>query len=227
MAELRLNDPALAVNIHNMTNAPVLHDIVALHADTISHLFGFNFCSELYFTGKDNKLDAINLYTFMPEMKGFESLSDIRQAIDTMRRVYVMVFMEDAMKIQDTLFTHTTVVNSYDHLKEYPELAIVHPSKHPILERTTILLSMGLGTPIPVLQFAGTVSFDHLRPSKGYYVVIAEQALGYEKSHGANLPQVLTFEKRTDPFTVLALSDTALQGAMMIHSYILDNLRKL
>ena len=52
MAELRLNDPALAVNIHNMTNAPALHGTVTLQAD------GFNFCSELYYTGKRN---AINL----------------------------------------------------------------------------------------------------------------------------------------------------------------------
>jgi hypothetical protein len=55
------------------------------------------------------------------------------------------------VQIKDTLFTHTTVANGYDHLKEYPEL--IYPSKHPkaaILERTTIQ-SLRLGTPIPVL----------------------------------------------------------------------------
>eukprot|EP01035_Chromulina_nebulosa_P044738 gene44738-60582_t len=115
------------------------------------------------------------------------------------------------------------VENGYTIIKEHPE------SKHPkaaILERTTIQ-AMRVGMPVPVLQYSGTPSFANLVPPKGYYVVIAEHmdgsvrmALGYE-TPGANLPQVLVFEKRDTPFTLLALSDTAIRGGM-VNTFILQ-----
>lgn len=113
------------------------------------------------------------------------------------------------------------VEDGYAVIKEHPEL--IYPSKHPkaaILERTTIQ-AMRVGMPVPVLQYSGPPSFANLVTPKGYYVVIAEHmdgsvrmALGYETS-GANLPQVLVFEKRDTPFTLLALSDTAIRGGMV------------
>eukprot|EP01036_Dinobryon_divergens_P037119 gene37119-48488_t len=108
--------------------------------------------------------------------------------------------------IHDTLFAQMKVESGYAIIREYPELA--YPSRHPkaaILERTTI------------------------QALRGYYVVISEHvdgsiriALGYE-TPGANIiPQVLVFEKQATPFTLLALSDTAIHGG-----FIVDNLRKL
>ena len=134
--------------------------------------------------------------------------------------------------IHDTLFAQMKVESGYAIIREYPEL--VYPSRHPkaaILERTTIQ-ALRVGMPVPVLQFSGTPAFANLIPPQGYYVVISEHvdgsirmALGYE-TPGANLPQVLVFEKQATPFTLLALSDTAIRGGM-VHSFILDNLRKL
>ena len=134
--------------------------------------------------------------------------------------------------VVDTLFAKSLVANGFDYVKEHPEL--VYPSKHyraALLERTT-LPALRVGTPVPILNFSGPKSFDTLGPPRGYYVMIAEHAdgsirmaLGYE-TPGENLPQVLIFEKTDTPFTILALSDTALRGGM-INSYILDNLRKI
>ena len=79
-----------------MSCAPALNGIVALQSDNIPHLMGFNFCVELDFSGSNNKLDAINLYTFMPEMVKFETLYDVRKAVETMKRTYMLVMMEDS-----------------------------------------------------------------------------------------------------------------------------------
>jgi hypothetical protein len=100
MSEMKLTDPALGVNIRNMSCAPALQGIIALQADNVQHLLGFNYCSELDFSGKDNKLDAINLYAFAPEFKKFETIQDIKRAIETMKRTYMVVMMEDSRSTQ-------------------------------------------------------------------------------------------------------------------------------
>jgi hypothetical protein len=66
-----------------------------LQADNIPHLLGFNFCVALDYSGKDNKLDAINLYAFATELAQFENIHDIRKALETMKRTYMLVMMED------------------------------------------------------------------------------------------------------------------------------------
>ena len=101
MADPKLTDPALGVNIRNMSYAPALHGLAAMQADNIPHLLGFNFCGELDFTGKENKLDAINLHTFFRgkddgDMGRFETIHDIRKAIENMKRAYMTVLMEES-----------------------------------------------------------------------------------------------------------------------------------
>jgi len=86
MSEMKLTDPALAVNIRNMSCAPALQGVIALQADNIPHLLGFNFCVALDYSGKDNKLDAINLYAFATELAQSENIHDIRKALETMKR---------------------------------------------------------------------------------------------------------------------------------------------
>ena len=68
---MKLTDPALGVNIRNMSCAPALQGFIALQADNIQYLLGFKYCSELDFSGKENKLDAINLYAFALDFKKF------------------------------------------------------------------------------------------------------------------------------------------------------------
>ena len=49
-----------------------------------------------FFSGGNNKLDAINLYTFMTDMVKIETLRDIQKAVETMKRTYMLVMMEDS-----------------------------------------------------------------------------------------------------------------------------------
>ena len=101
MTDLKLTDPSLGVNIRNMSCAPALHGLAAMQTENIPHLLGFHFCAELDFTGKDHKLDAINLHTFLRgkeegDIAKFESTQDIRRAIENAKRVYMTVMMEES-----------------------------------------------------------------------------------------------------------------------------------
>ena len=73
-----------------MSSAPALHGIIALQTDNIPHLLGINLCVELNYSGKDNKLDAINLYAFATELVKFETFPDVRKALETMKRTYML-----------------------------------------------------------------------------------------------------------------------------------------
>ena len=99
------------------------------------------------------------------------------------------------------------------------------------MERTPIQ-ALRVGMTVPILEFSGQRSFDNLTAPKGYYVVIAEHpdgstrlALGFAGT-GTCLPQVLILERREIPFTVLALSDTAIRGGL-VPAHILESLRRI
>ena len=99
VTDMKLTDPAIGVNIRNLRTNPALNRLAAMQTENIPHLLSFNFCVELDFSGKDHKLDALNLHAFTTgrsagDMSTFTDLRDIWRTVNYVRQVYMTMTME-------------------------------------------------------------------------------------------------------------------------------------
>jgi len=97
--ELKLSDPALAVNIRNLHSESGIQNLGALRASSIPHLLSFQYSVEPGFTGSAKTPDSLDLSDFMPAPYNgsryeFRTIRDMVKAFEHLKRVLMGVMLE-------------------------------------------------------------------------------------------------------------------------------------